>query len=96
VSERERDDPLKICPITSLRLKLTNDDVRNDYEEIKAPNGSGSIWISRKVMQHGIDHVTVAPMRPCFSKNLYNAAPNQQFWFAEFRRIFRECQSEKS
>ena len=57
---------------------------------------SSGIWLSRDVMKHGIERVTVAPNKPCKNTDRYNAASNQQFWFAEFRKRLRGCEGPES
>ena len=81
------------CPITDLKFSLENVDARL-YEEITVTNGDQndkSIWISRKVDGHGIERTSVSPNKPCKDRIRYNAAPNQQFWFGEMRRKYRDC-----
>jgi len=77
-----------VCPITDVKFNKSVDELWR-YEARSAPGGS--ILISRNVMQHGIERLTVAPSQPCLDHFRYNAAPNQQFWFAEMRRVFRDC-----
>ena len=76
-----------------MKFSLANVDARL-YEERKVTNGNQndkSIWISRKVDGHGIERTSVSPNKPCKDRIRYNAAPNQQFWFGEMRRKYRDC-----
>ena len=47
-------------------------------------------------MNYGLEYITVFPNQPCKDRALYNAAPNQQFFFAEFRRINRDTSCQTS
>ena len=80
------------CPITDAKFKIENSE-RSLYEW-RGLQGSDSasnkgIWISRKVMNHGLEQMTFSPEHPCKDRAVYNAAPNQQFFFAEFRALDR-------
>lgn len=84
------------CPITSVKFSVTEQErTKYDYTFKGAAGTTKGVWVSRKVMQHGIESVKIMPNQPCFDENLeYSSAPNQQFWFAEIRRTNRKCSKE--
>lgn len=56
------DDDDELCPITSFKFDVTEAERKaNEYVFKKAEGSSKGIWISRKVMQHGIESVKVMP-----------------------------------
>ena len=82
------------CPITSIKFEVT-DLERDKFEyEWKGDGKSRGVWVSRSVMQHSLEKITLQPNQPCKDDQLYNAAPNQQFYFAEIQRNFRKCDTE--
>ena len=52
-----------LCPITSFKFNVTDEERETEKYVFKKAEGSSSkgIWISRKVMQHGIESVKVMP-----------------------------------
>ena len=86
------------CPITHLKFTNGEDNDGNGatYIEKKGEGDAknATIYISHDFMQHGIEHVTIAAKTPCQDRGRYNAAPNQQFWFAEIRRLHRSCETD--
>ena len=55
------------------------------------PEKKKGIYISKKVMSHGIQEVKLQPAEPCLIDNEYNAGPDQQLYFFDLRRNVRKC-----
>ena len=66
------------CPITSMTFDLESlfEYERSLYEPIKGIDGKGLLYISRKVMQHGIENVRLSPGSPCMDSAETNSPSN--------------------
>ena len=55
------------CPITSMVFDTENlfEYEKALYEPVTSRDGDSLLYISRKVMQHGIETIRVTPNRPC-------------------------------
>ena len=91
-------DPDYVCPISDVAFSYK--EISGDRSKYQKREGIGAaasgkdIYISKDVVGNGVNHITVAPKLPCLDTTHYNAAPNQQFWFAELRRKNRECKND--
>ena len=55
------------CPITSFKFSVTEQErLEYDYEFKSNKDTQQGIWVSKKVMQHGIESMKVMPEQPCF------------------------------
>lgn len=85
------------CPVTSIALNTptggAEDDTLYKWQPIKSENEDDTrgLYISKQVMQHGIEQVRVSPQEPCHDDGQYSAAENQQFYFTELRKNQRTC-----
>ena len=72
------------CPITSIKLKVTQEE-KSLYEwRSNSQDPKKGIWISRKVKQHGIKRMTVVSTE----RPEYNG-PMQIFWLGRERKCQR-------
>ena len=96
--KKDANEKQSVCPITDIKFDEQNKDPSASYKNADSQSNSSnkSLFLSFDFMQHGIQQITVAPKAPCRDKARYNAASNQQFWFAEMRHPQRGCYDSKS
>lgn len=62
------------CPVTSVAFEIdTNSEEAALYDWVpiksKDTNDSRGLYVSKKVMQHGIEKIKVSPLVPCMDEN---------------------------
>ena len=77
--------------MTSFALEIDSNSKDADLYEwvpIKSRNSNDSrgFFMSKKVMQHGIEKIKVSPYTPCLDESQYSALPSQTILHTELRR----------
>ena len=70
----DTEDPEIVCPVTDLSLEEPTENL--DLYELRERNGA-KIWISKKIVGHPIEEVTIQPGLPCLDQTYFNAVSDQ-------------------